>query len=251
MGGGDPVFGGALGGILPIGCANGQRSADARVWRSSCLAHRRVAGTVRQVAGVLSPEVATLRRSRRPSPCGRSHAGVHGSPTFSMCADDGPSPFAGGRAFADAGDHRRNRFDAALSAAFYARDILCITKGERHTCRISDYTRSDGALPPFWPSLPLARLWHAVTRFPNRRCWGAVPALLQGRLSGAAFLQGLRSALRAMWSIAKPILVGADPLIHKADAGDLPARRKISNRTIGAPCAGGFFVVPREIRRAA
>jgi hypothetical protein len=54
-----------------------------------------------------------------------------------------------------------------------------------------------------------------------------------------------------MWSIAKPIPAGADTLIHKADAGDLPARRKISNRTIGAPCAGGFFVVPREIRRAA
>ncbi len=238
-------------GVLPMGNENRQGSAHAGIWPKLRLVRRAVAGTVGQVAGVLSPEVLTLRRSRRPSPWGRSCAGVHGSPSFfvenSMFARLG----AHARGFADDVRRRCNRFDADRQVTFYGMDFSCdLTRG-RSTCKdFEHFSYRVALLRPlvFWR----LALWSpAVTPFRSRRSSVAVPVRLRQQWLAVASSPAQQSGLRETWYIAKPIRAAADNLSQGRSFDPLPVGQDPIIQATGALRAGGFLVVPEENRRAA
>ena len=238
-------------GVLPMGNENRQGSAHAGIWPKLRLVRRAVAGTVGQVAGGLSPEVLTLRRSRRPSPWGRSCAGVHGSPSFfvenSMFARLG----AHARGFADDVRRRCNRFDADRQVTFYGMDFSCdLTRG-RSTCKdFEHFSYRVALLRPlvFWR----LALWSpAVTPFRSRRSSVAVPVRLRQQWLAVASSPAQQSGLRETWYIAKPIRAAADNLSQGRSFDPLPVGQDPIIQATGALRAGGFLVVPEENRRAA
>ncbi len=238
-------------GVLPRGIEYRQSSAHASIAARLCLACGSNAGRVTLVAGVLSPEVLTLRRSCRPSPWGRSCTGVHGSPSFSVEHSILAVFGADGRGFADGVWRRCNRFDAARLVTFYGVDFSCdLTRGhpickdfEHISCRVA-------LLRPlaFWR---LALWWPVVTRFQSRRLSVAVRALLQLRWLAAASSPVPQLGPQATWSFVRPIRTAADDLRPNRSASGLPAIQDQLFKTTGAFRAGGFLVVPEEIRRAA
>ena len=238
-------------GVLPMGNENRQGSAHAGIWPKLSLVRRVVAGTVGQVAGVLSPEALTLRRSRRPSPWGRSCAGVHGSPSFSVENSTFAPRCRNARGFADGVAQQCNRFDAGVQVTFYGLDFSCdLTRG-RSTCKDFEHFRSRGALLRRLVSWRLALWSPAVTRFQSRRSLAAVPVRLRQQWSAVASSPALRSGLRETWSIAKPIRTAADNLSQGRSRGPLPVGQDSIIQATGAYRAGGFLVVPEENRRAA
>ncbi|KGM88362.1 hypothetical protein rosmuc_02060 [Roseovarius mucosus DSM 17069] len=237
--------------VLPMGNENRQGSAHAGIWLKLRLVRGAVAGKVIEVAGVLSPEVLTLRRSRRPSPWGRSCAGVHGSPSFfvenSMFARLG----AHARGFADDVRRRCNRFDADRQVTFYGMEFSCdLTRG-RSTCKdFEHFSYRVALLRPlvFWR----LALWSpAVTPFRSRRSSVAVPVRLRQQWLAAASSPAQQSGLRETWSIAKPIRAAADNLSQGRSFDPLPVGQDPIIQATGALRAGGFLVVPEENRRAA
>jgi hypothetical protein len=56
---------------------------------------------------------------------------------------------------------------------------------------------------------------------------------------------------RATWSFVRPIRTAADDLSPNRSANGLPAIQDQLPKATGALRAGGFLVVPEEIRRAA
>ena len=237
--------------VLPMGNENRQGSAHAGIWLKLRLVRGAVAGKVIEVAGVLSPEVLTLRRSRRPSPWGRSCAGVHGSPSFfvenSMFARLG----AHARGFADDVRKRCNRFDADRQVTFYVMDFSCdLTRG-RSTCKdFEHFNYRVALLRPlvFWR---LALWLPAVTLFPSRQSSAAVPVRLQQQWLAAASSPAQQSGPRETWSFAKPIRAAADNLSQGRSFDPLPVGQDPIIQATGALRAGGFLVVPEESRRAA
>lgn len=238
-------------GVLPMADENRQGSAHAGIARKLCLVRSEDAAKVELVAGVLSPEVVTLRLSRRPSPWGRSCAGVQGSPSFCVENRIVAKPAADARAFADDARVLRNRFDLARFVTFYGVDFTCdITEG-RPSCKDFKHISFRADSPKHLVFWHLALWWPVATRCLSRRSSGAGLGPSRRLSSAAASLPVPQSGPRATWYSARPIRTAADDLSQSALSDALPVIQDQVIRATGTLRAGGFVVVPEEIRRAA
>jgi hypothetical protein len=145
----------------------------------------------------------------------------------------------------------RNRFDVARFVTFYGVDFTCdITEGHP-SCKDFKHISFRADLPKLLVFWHLALWWPVATRFRSRHSSVAGLGPSPRLLSAAASLPVPQSGLRATWYSARPIRTAADDLSQSTLSDALPVIQDQVIRATGTLRAGGFVVVPEDIRRAA